>query len=107
MYEHDQVTLTRHVDTNVHREKIHQECTPGHVYVVFVSIIQQASKTPSADATLIVNHTHENKKRKGSAHYLQGTSMVQPTRQPCGNPWSEEIYGGLGEKVTSLPIRND
>ncbi|MQM00341.1 hypothetical protein Taro_033073 [Colocasia esculenta] len=24
--------------------------------------------------------------------------MVQPTRRPCGNPWSEEIYGGLGEK---------
>ncbi|MQM07631.1 hypothetical protein Taro_040468 [Colocasia esculenta] len=34
-------------------------------------------------------------------------SMVQPTRRPCGNPWSEEIYGGLGEKVTSLPIQND
>ncbi|MQM14679.1 hypothetical protein Taro_047615 [Colocasia esculenta] len=33
--------------------------------------------------------------------------MVQPTRQPCGNPWSEEIYRGLGEKVASLPIRND
>ncbi|MQL82132.1 hypothetical protein Taro_014595 [Colocasia esculenta] len=33
--------------------------------------------------------------------------MVQPTHRPCGNPWSEEIYGGLGEKVTSLPIRND
>ncbi|MQL73083.1 hypothetical protein Taro_005425 [Colocasia esculenta] len=28
--------------------------------------------------------------------------MVQPTRQPCGNPWSEEIYGGLGEKA---PVR--
>ncbi|MQM08396.1 hypothetical protein Taro_041250 [Colocasia esculenta] len=33
--------------------------------------------------------------------------MVQPTRRPCGNPWSEEIYEGLREKVTSLPIRND
>ncbi|MQL69591.1 hypothetical protein Taro_001906, partial [Colocasia esculenta] len=30
MYEHDQVTLIRHVETNVHREKIHQECTPEH-----------------------------------------------------------------------------
>ncbi|MQM14304.1 hypothetical protein Taro_047234 [Colocasia esculenta] len=28
--------------------------------------------------------------------------MVQPTRRPCGNPWSEEIYGGLREKI---PIR--
>ncbi|MQL89419.1 hypothetical protein Taro_021993 [Colocasia esculenta] len=33
--------------------------------------------------------------------------MVQPTHRLCGNPWSEEIYGGLGEHVTSLPIRND
>ncbi|MQL71625.1 hypothetical protein Taro_003930, partial [Colocasia esculenta] len=30
-HKHDQVTLIRHVDTNVHQEKIHQECTPGHV----------------------------------------------------------------------------
>ena len=40
LHKHDQVTLIRHVDTNVHQEKIHQECTPGHVYVVIVSIIQ-------------------------------------------------------------------
>ncbi|MQL84438.1 hypothetical protein Taro_016931 [Colocasia esculenta] len=30
-HEHDHVTLIRHVDTNVHQEKIHQECTLGHV----------------------------------------------------------------------------
>ncbi|MQM12831.1 hypothetical protein Taro_045752 [Colocasia esculenta] len=72
-----------------------------------VSIIQQASKTPSADATPIVTHTHENEKRKEVPCYLQGTSMVQPTHRPCGNPWSEDIYGGLGEKFASLPIRND
>ncbi|MQL95184.1 hypothetical protein Taro_027847 [Colocasia esculenta] len=39
-HEHNHVTLIRHVDTNVHQGKIHQECTPGHVYVVIVSIIQ-------------------------------------------------------------------
>ena len=57
-HEHDHVTLIRHVDTNVHQEKIHQECTPGHVYVVIVSIIQQARKTPSADATPVIIIPH-------------------------------------------------
>ena len=56
MYEHDQVTLIRHVDTNVHQEKIHQECTPGHVYVVIVSIIQ--------------HDTHDSQRRcNASNHY--------------------------------------
>ena len=58
MYEHDQVTLIRHVDANVHREKIHQECTPGHVYVVSVSIIQHARTTPRADATPVIIIPH-------------------------------------------------
>ena len=57
-HEHDHVTLIRHVDTNVHQEKIHQECTPGHVYVVIVSIIQQASKTPSVDAMPVIIIPH-------------------------------------------------
>ncbi|MQM16441.1 hypothetical protein Taro_049398 [Colocasia esculenta] len=27
---------------------------------------------------------------------------VQPARRPCGNPWIEETYGGLDQKLTSL-----
>jgi len=56
--------------------------------------------------SLVCKSHSRDQEEKGSARYLQGTSMVQPTRRPCGNPWSEEIYGGLGEKVASLLIRN-
>ena len=49
----------------------------------------------------------ERNKQRGSARYLRGTSIVQPTRPPYGNPRRAKIYGGLREKVTSLPIRND
>ncbi|MQM20823.1 hypothetical protein Taro_053852 [Colocasia esculenta] len=30
-----------------------------------------------------------------------GNFVVQPARRPCGNPWSEENYRGLGQGVTS------
>ncbi|MQL72993.1 hypothetical protein Taro_005351 [Colocasia esculenta] len=26
---------------------------------------------------------------------------VQPARRPCGNPWTEETYGGLEQRLTS------
>ena len=26
---------------------------------------------------------------------------VQPARRPCGNPWTEETYGGLDQRLTS------
>ena len=26
---------------------------------------------------------------------------VQPARRPCGNPWTEETYGGLEQGFTS------
>ncbi|MQL88971.1 hypothetical protein Taro_021541, partial [Colocasia esculenta] len=26
---------------------------------------------------------------------------VQPTHRPCGNPWTEETYGGLEQRLTS------
>ena len=57
-HEHDHVTLIRHVDTNVHQEKIHQECTPGHVYVVMYLTFNKQESTPSADATPVIIIPH-------------------------------------------------
>ncbi|MQL88543.1 hypothetical protein Taro_021098 [Colocasia esculenta] len=35
---------------------------------------------------------------------IQGVigARVQPARRPCGNPWTEETYGGLEQGFTSL-----
>ncbi|MQL76646.1 hypothetical protein Taro_009046 [Colocasia esculenta] len=48
----------------------------------------------------VIQDKNESKLRPfGSCRSLKGIICVrvQPVRRPCGNPWTEETYGGLGQ----------